>query len=156
MEVRLSLNDELLLHLTKNSHVPLDKVRRLLTHLETNDFKGFGQESIAGLSSLPYQWQATGNLAQYEALYASLLHLSFLATGVDVRSEEASSHGCADMVVEIDDQVFVLEFIMAEYAEQAGAAEVAKAAKKALKSAFDQMHRRGYGNNITRAARKFT
>ena len=153
-EVRISLNRGLLAHLAKNDWGSREKGRSLCTHLETNDFTSFGRELKAWLSSLPYQWHATGNLARYEAWYASLLHMIFRAIDVEVRSEESSSHGRADMVVEIDDQVFIIEFKMAEYTEQAGKAEVAKAAKDALNAAFAQMRERGYGDKYRASGRK--
>ncbi|MCY4287345.1 MAG: AAA family ATPase [Aestuariivita sp.] len=154
LEVRVSLNRGLLAHLAKNSQVPREKARSLRTCLETNDFESFGCELKASLCSLPYQWHATGDLARYEAWYASLLHMSFRAIGVAVRSEEASSHGRADMVVEIDDQVFVIEFKMAEYAAAAGTEAVTEAAADALKAAFEQMRRRGYGDKYRASGRK--
>ncbi len=80
--------------------------------------------------------------------------MSFRAIGVEVRSEEASSHGRADMVVEIGDQVFVIEFKMAEWAEAAGAAAVTKATEKALTTAFAQLRKRGYGNKYRGSGRK--
>jgi len=89
------------------------------------------------LASIPYQWHATGDLARYEAWYASLLHMCFRAIGVDVRAEEASSRGRADMVVQTGGQVFILEFRMAEDAEDAEAA---------LAAAFTQMRARGYAD----------
>ncbi|MCY4260060.1 MAG: PD-(D/E)XK nuclease domain-containing protein [Rhodobacteraceae bacterium] len=79
----------------------------------------------------------TGNLARYEAWYASLLHMDFRAIGVDVRSEAATSHGRADMVVRTGGQVFVLEFKMAESADDAGTV---------LAAAFTQMRARGYAD----------
>ena len=154
LEVRISLNRGLLAHLAKNNQVPREKARSLRTHLETNDFESFGCELKASLCSLPYQWHATGDLARYEAWYASLLHMSFRAIGVAVHSEASSSHGRADMVVEIDDQVFVIEFKMAEYAAAAGTEEVTQAAADALKAAFEQMRRRGYGDKYRASGRK--
>jgi len=63
------------------------------------------------------------------------LHMCFRAIGVDIRSEEASSHGRADMVVLTGEQVFVLEFKMAETADGTEAA---------LEAALTQIRDRGY------------
>ncbi len=136
-EVRVSLNRGLLQHLGKAVTEATGQGRGLRALLETNDFTGFADTLRAYLSSIPYQWHATGDLARHEAWHASLLHACFRAIGVDVRAEEASSHGRADMVVRTGGQVFVLEFKMAEDAAAAGTA---------LEAAFAQMRARGYAD----------
>ena len=134
LEVKLSLNDGLLAHLGRG-RLPLDEGRDLRALLEANDFAGFGDRLQSYLSAIPYQWHATGDLARYEAWYASLLHMCLRAVGVDVRAEDASSHGRADMAVLTGGQVFVLEFKMAEGDGDAEAA---------LDAALAQMRGRGY------------
>ena len=136
-EVRLSLNDELLADLSPHNRVPSEEAATLQSHLEANDFEGFAETLKAYLASIPYQWHATGDLARYEAWYASLLQMCFRAIGVDVRAEEASSHGGADMVVETGGQVFILEFKMAETD-----ADV----ETKMEEAFTQMRDKGYAN----------
>jgi hypothetical protein len=135
LEVRLSLNDELLAYLGKKGKEPLEEGRALCALLEANDFGGFADRLRSYLSGIPYQWHATGDLARYEAWYASLLHMCFRSIGVDLRVEDVSSHGRADMVVLTGGQVFVLEFKMA-----AGNGD----ADAALNAAIGQMRERGY------------
>ncbi len=136
LEVRTSLNRGLLRHLGKG-RLPLEDGRDLRALLEANDFGGFGDRLRSYLSAIPYQWHATGDLARYEAWYASLLHMCLRAVGVDVRAEDASSHGRADMTVLTGGQVFVLEFKMAEGDGDAEAA---------LDAALAQMRGRGYAD----------
>ena len=135
LEVRLSLNDELLVYLGKKGRETLEQGRELCGFLEANDFGGFANLLRSYLSGIPYQWHATGDLARYEAWYASLLHMCFRAIGVDVRVEDASSRGRADMVVLTGGQVFVLEFKMTD-----GDSDTAAA----LDAALAQMRERGY------------
>ena len=135
LEVRFSLNDQLLGHLGKTGREQLDERRELRELLESNDFERFADRLRSYLSGIPYQWHATGDLARYEAWYASLLHMCFRAIGVDVRVEDASSHGRADMVVLTGGQVFVLEFKMAD-----GEGDVTAA----LDAAISQMRGRRY------------
>ena len=135
LEVQFSLNDQLLAYLGKTGKEPLDHGRELCTLLEANDFEGFGTRLRSYLSGIPYQWHASGDLARYEAWYASLLHMCFRAIGVDLRVEDASSHGRADMVVLTGGQVFVLEFKMADGDNDTEAA---------LAAAITQMRERGY------------
>ncbi len=136
-EVRLSLNDQLLAALSPQGRVPLDEARTLHNALETNDFAGFAATLRAWLASIPYQWHTTGDLARYEAWYASLLHMAFRSIGVDVHAEAATSHGRADLVVHLGDQVFILEFKMAASTDDVEAA---------LETAFTQMRARGYAD----------
>ena len=136
-EVRISLNRGLLQYLGKAVVEAITQGRDLCARLEANDFDGFAETLQAYLSSIPYRWHITGDLAHYEAWYASLLHMCFRAIGVDVRSEEASRRGRADMVVMTRGQVFVFEFKMVEQAEETEAA---------LAAALKQMRERGYAD----------
>ncbi len=135
MEVRISLNRGLLQSLGKAVPEVVGEGRNLCALLEDHDFAGFADRLRSWLAGIPYQWHATGDLARYEAWYASLLHMCLRAIGVEVRSEEASSHGRADMVVPLGGEVFVIEFKMAESAHHAEAA---------LDAAFAQMRERRY------------
>ncbi|MCY4350014.1 MAG: PD-(D/E)XK nuclease domain-containing protein, partial [Thiotrichales bacterium] len=141
LEVRLCLNDHLLAHLDERNRVPLEEGRSLRAHLEAHEFGDFADQLKAWLSSIPYQWHAAGDLARYEAWYASLLHMCFRAIGVEVRAEDSSSHGRADMVIHLGEQIFILEFKMAESVDDAEAA---------LDIAFAQMRDRGYADKYRR------
>ena len=136
-EVELSLNDELLAYLSPNNRIPVEEGKTLRDLLAANDFDGFAETLKAYFASIPYHWHITGDLVRYEAWYTCLLHMCFRAIGVDVRSEEASSRGRADMVVMTGGQVFVFEFKMVEQAEGTEAA---------LATALKQMRERGYAN----------
>ena len=135
LEVRVSLNRGMLGYLGKTGKEPLDQGRELCAFLKANDFDGFAERLRSYLSGIPYQWHATGDLARYEAWYASLLHMCFRSIGVDLRVEDASSHGRADMVVLTGGQVFVLEFKMAK-----GNGDT----ETVLDAAIVQMRERGY------------
>ena len=136
-EVRISLNRGLLQSLGKTVTAVAGQGRDLCAQLETNDFTGFAATLKGWLASIPYQWHTTGDLARYEAWYASLLHMVFRAIGVDVRAEAATSHGRADMVIHLGGQVFILEFKMADNTD---------AAEAALTAAHAQMRDRGYAD----------
>ncbi|MCY4303203.1 MAG: AAA family ATPase [Aestuariivita sp.] len=134
LEIKLSLNDELLAYLNPTNCVPSEEGETLHTLLQANDFEGFAQTLKAYLASIPYQWH-NNDLTHYEAWYAGLLHMAFRAIGVDVRSEEASSRGRSDMVVLTGGQVFIIEFKMVETANKTEAA---------LETALAQIRNRGY------------
>ncbi len=99
------------------------------------DFAGFRETLRAWFAGIPYQWHAKGDLARYEAWYASLLYMCLCSVGVELRVEEASHRGRADMVVRLGGQVFVVEFKMAEGEGDREAA---------LDAALAQMRERGY------------
>ncbi len=135
LEVRLSLNDQLLAWLGQAGSEPVERGQELCALLEAHDFAGFGEIFRAWVSGIPYMWHMKGDLARHEAWYASLLYMGLRAADADVRVEEASSRGRADMVLRHGGQVFVLEFKMAE-GEDGGEA--------ALDAAMAQMRGRGY------------
>ncbi len=134
-EVRISLNRGLLAWLGKKAPEPLKKGREFQSLLEAGDFAGFEDKLRAWISGIPCQWHAKGGLARQESWYASLLYMCLCSAGVDVRAEEASHHGRADMTVRLGGRVFVLEFKMAENAAGAEAA---------LDAAVAQIRDRGY------------
>ena len=70
--------------------------------------------------------------------------MCFRAINVDVRVEEASSHGRADMVVHIEGQVFIFEFKMARSKDGVEAI---------LDAAFTQMRERGYADKYLHGAK---
>ncbi len=136
-EVRISLNRGLLAWLGKKGTEPRERGREFCALLKAHDFAGFGETLRAWLSGIPYQWHATGDLARYEAWYASLLYMCLRSIGADLRVEESSSRGRADMVLRLGGQIFVIEFKMAETEEGSEAA---------LDAALTQMRGRGYAD----------
>ena len=135
LEVRLGLNDGLLAWLGSRDADPFDQGTELLALLGADDFAGFGDRLRAWLSGIPYQWHARGDLARYEAWYASLLYMCLRSAGADPAVEESSSRGRADMVLRLGGRVFVLEFKVVDGEANASAA---------LDAALAQMRERGY------------
>ena len=137
LEVKLSLNDELLTWLGGGGDDtdPFEWGQTLLTLLEANDFAGFGERLQTWFSGIPYQWHARGDLARYEAWYASLLYMCLRSAGADPTVEESTSRGRADIVLRLGGQVFVMEFKVVD-----GGAD----SHAALDTAIVQMRGRGY------------
>ena len=136
-EVRQSLNNGLLDHLGKSWSEVISSGTKLCELLVRNEFEGFGEQLRWYLSGIPYQWYNSDTLARYEAWYAGLLYSCFQTIGVDIRVEDASSRGRADLVVLHGGQVFVLELKVA-----AIDSEVAKK----LREAMAQIRKRGYAD----------
>ena len=135
-EVCRSLNHGLLEYVTRRGREAVTRGKELAGLLSANDFAGFAERLQEYLSGIPHQWYDRSEVERYEAHYAGMLYLGFRAVGVDLRVEDASSHGRLDMVVFHGSQVFVLEFKMAE-----GDGETAGVMERAMA----RMRERGYG-----------
>ncbi len=138
-EVSWSLNRGLLEYVTRRVTEAAGHGRELAGLLAANDFEGYGAKLQAYLSGVPHQWYDASEIERYEAHYAGMLYMALRAVGVDIRVEDASSRGRADLVVLHGAQVFVLEFKMA-------GGEGESAASAALDEAMAQMKERGYAD----------
>lgn len=134
-EVRLSLNNSLLQHVTGRGLETKEMGRELCKLLIQNDFEGFAGHLRSFFAGIPYQWHGGPELARYEVWYAGMLYACFRTIGVDLRVEDSSHRGRADMVLLHGGQVFLFEFKMAEAGEGADAA---------VSRAINQVRRRGY------------
>ena len=134
-EVRHSLNKGLLAHLGQ----PVKRVgalgKELCRLLVANDFQAFGDRLRSFFAGVPYQWQQNPEFARYEAWYAGMLYACFRTIGAELRVEDSSSRGRADMVLLHGGQVFVLEFKMAGDGQRA---------ERATALALAQIRERGY------------
>ena len=113
-EVRYSLNHGLLGFLGRQGKEVSDRGKELVNLLVANDFEGFANRLRSFFAGIPYQWQTGNGPARYEAWYAGMLYACFRTIGLDLRVEDSSSRGRADMVVLHGGQVFVFEFKMAD------------------------------------------
>ncbi len=135
-EVRYSLNHGLLGHLGRQGKEVSDRGKALGRLLVANDFDGFADHLRSFFAGIPYQWQGANSPARYEAWYAGMLYACFRTIGLDLRVEDSSGRGRADMVVLHGGQVFVFEFKMAK--DEGDTEDV-------LDRAIAQMRDRGYG-----------
>ena len=113
-EVRQSLNDELLGYVTGKREEIADKGDDLCRLLAANDFDGFADRLRSFFAGIPYLWQTGNSPARYEAWFAGMLYACFQTIGLDLRVEDSSGQGRADMVVLHGGQVFVFEFKMVD------------------------------------------
>ncbi len=137
-EVCRSLNHGLLEYVTRRGREATNQGKELANLLSANDFVGFGEQLQAYLSGIPHQWYDRSEVEHYEAHYASMLYLGFRSIGLDLRVEDATSHGRSDMVVFHGGQVFVLEFKMANRSDEHNTDTV-------MDRAMTQLRNRGYG-----------
>ncbi|XFB06439.1 PD-(D/E)XK nuclease domain-containing protein [Azotobacter salinestris] len=82
--------------------------------LLANDFSGLQALFTAFFAGIPHDWYRNNPIAQYEGYYASVFYSHFAALGLDVRLEDATSHGRIDMAVLFNGQVYLFEFKVVE------------------------------------------
>ncbi|MDE0104488.1 MAG: AAA family ATPase [Bryobacterales bacterium] len=112
-EVRRSLNKGLLAHLGRPAMEVRALGNELCRLLAVNDFQAFGDRLRSFFAGVPYQWRENAEFARYEAWYAGMLYACFRTIGAELRVEDSSSRGRADMVLLHGGQVFAMEFKMA-------------------------------------------
>ena len=132
-EVRQSLNEHLLRYLVKDASRQMTNSVRLYRLLEANDFAGLETLFHAFFASIPHEWYTNNDIARYEGYYASIVYSYFAGLGLDVRVEDSSSHGRADMAVLFNDTVYLIEFKVVELAPEGAAMAQLKAKRYADK-----------------------
>ena len=121
LEVRQSLNESLLKHLTGNPQQEVEHSAELYDLLQANDFAGLEKLFHAFFASIPYEWYTSNDIASYEGYYASVFYSYFAALGLDVTVEDSSSLGRLDMAVRFNDNVYLFEFKVVETAPEGAA-----------------------------------
>ncbi len=126
-EVRQSLNRSLLRFLVKNPSRQMANSVQLYRLLEANDFEGLKTLFHTFFTSIPYEWYTNNDIANYEGYYASVFYSYFAALGLDITVEDSSSHGCLDMAVLFNGNVYLFEFKVVELAPEGAAMAQLKA-----------------------------
>ena len=117
-EVRQSLNENLLNHLTGSPAQQAEHSARLYDLLLVNDFAGLENLFKAFFASIPYQWHTNNDIANYEGYYASVFYSYFASVGLDIVVEDSGSAGRLDMAVRFNDHVYLFEFKVVELASE--------------------------------------
>ncbi|MCP5158854.1 MAG: AAA family ATPase [Gammaproteobacteria bacterium] len=113
-EVRISL-PRAVLHRYVPDPMAQEQTRdRLGQALKQDDPDALYRALHAFFASIPHDWYRKNRLAEYEAYYASLVYCYFAALGVDVRPEEPSAHGQADLCIRYQHLIWLLEFKLDE------------------------------------------
>ena len=113
-EVRQSLNQSLLRHLTGRPADLAERRARLYDLLAAGDLAGLETLFRALFAGIPYEWHTRNDIARFEGYYASVFYSCFASLGLDVTVEDSSSHGRLDMAVRAGGRVYLFEFKMVE------------------------------------------
>ena len=120
-EVRQSLNRSLLRYLVKDATRQTANSVQLYRLLEANDFASMETLFHAFFASIPYEWYTNNDIANFEGYYASVFYSYFAGLGLNITVEDSSSHGCVDMAVHFNDNIYLFEFKVVELAPEGAA-----------------------------------
>ncbi len=82
----------------------------LLKVLQEDNLDGLKDIIHTFFASIPSDWYRKNNISGYEGYYCSVVYSYFVASGLDVTAEDATSHGRLDMSVQLDNRVYIIEF----------------------------------------------
>ncbi|GJM64481.1 ATP-binding protein [Persicobacter diffluens] len=109
-EVQMTLNMLFLMSLTTVESNRLLKRNDAIRSLYKNDLSQFEASVRAMFSAIPFNNYVQSNIQKYEGYYASVM-FSFLAgLGLKCRTEESTSKGRIDMILETPTHIYVVEF----------------------------------------------
>ena len=141
LEVRRSLNRHLFGRMTGRRDDPGTAFwRGIMRALRTGDAAGVESELRALFAGIPHEWHTRSDIARYEGYYASVFYAFLQGTGLDVRAEESSAAGRADIAVVLDGTAWVFELKIDERASEG--------------AALAQLRKRGYADRHRRGGRK--
>ena len=159
-EVKQSLSMEFLQHLTGSSLPDVEsKGLEILKLLKELDADGMQKSIYKIFKDVPYYWHSSHKgakkyidkfqtkemiLSKYECWYASLIYTMFAGHSVDIRLEKPDNFGRSDMIVTLDNKVFVMEFKLAQFIK-----DVERLTDKAIK----QVKSRKYGTELIEGER---
>ena len=142
-EVRVSLNMHLLNYFTAEASETSSLRLKMSKALKSRAMGQFENLFKSLFSSIPHEWYIAGNLDHYEGYYASVVYAFLASLGFDLRPEESSSHGRADLILKTNDHVYVIEFKVVEIVGDG-------------KKAIDQIRAKGYHDQYVRAGEEVT
>ena len=85
------------------------------------------------LAGIPHDWHRRNDIARYEGYWSSVFYAWFRASLDHLAVEDATSRGRLDMALQLEENVYLFEFKVAERSEQGAALEQLKARRYADK-----------------------
>jgi hypothetical protein len=131
-EVEMALNRALLPAYGVPARQIATTALKIRQSLREADWIGLEGQVRALFASIPSDWYRSNPLAGFEGHYASVFYSHFAALGLDVRVEDATSHGRIDMAVLYAGRVLLFEFKVVD--------------RQATGAALRQIKARGYAD----------
>jgi hypothetical protein len=113
LEVKMSLNDALLGHLSRRQSAKEKNIIRLYRLLQANDFEQLKELFHSFFAAIPHDWFRKNSIEEYEGFYASVFYAYFCALGLEVKAEDTTSRGRIDMTVFFENRCYIFEFKLA-------------------------------------------
>lgn len=115
-EVQTSFHDSLLRWLNHNASAQEKNYNQLYDVLEAGNPETLRDIFHAFFASIPHDWYRNNQIANYEGYYCSIVYCYFVALGLDVIAEDATSKGRIDLTVKTGKRIFIIEFKVVEMA----------------------------------------
>lgn len=127
-EVRLAFNKGLWQWYSSLDMMGLSEQQSdLVQALRQGNLKDLQQVIRSAFAALPHDWYRKNDIAHYEGHWASAFYMFFASCCEEVKAEEATRQGRADLVVMERGHVYVFEFKMAHSGDAASALAQIKA-----------------------------
>ncbi|MEA3640909.1 MAG: ATP-binding protein, partial [Lamprobacter sp.] len=126
LEVESALNDALLKGLMGDPSIADQVVSRLYDVLVADDPDALRQHIESLFAAIPHQWHDGNPIARYEGFYASVFYSHLAALGLDLVTEDASSHGRLDLRLRFNGRLWLFEFKVVELASKGQALQQIK------------------------------
>ncbi|MBU1667734.1 ATP-binding protein [bacterium] len=107
-EVKISFNDMIINHITKNNF-PSAKTDIYMALLN-GDLDKFRETFDAIFALIPYNNYTKSPMSEYEGFYASIIYVYLQSLGLDIIGEDVTNHGRIDLTVKIDKYIYIIEF----------------------------------------------
>jgi len=124
--VESALNDALLKGLMGDPSIADQIVSRLYDVLVADDLDALRQHIESLFAAIPHQWHDGNPIARYEGFYASVFYSHLAALGLDLITEDASSHGRLDLRLRFNGRLWLFEFKVVELASKGQALQQIK------------------------------
>ena len=126
LEVESALNDALLKGLMGDATRAERAVSRLHDVLVAADFTALRQHIFSLFAAIPHQWHDGNEIARYEGFYCSVFYSHLAALGLDLATEDASSHGRLDLRLRFNGRIWLFELKVVELAPNGAALQQIK------------------------------
>ncbi len=114
----------------KRQNTQLQALRRLLEKRDENGLEDHFRSLFAGI---PHQWYDNSPISGYEAHCASVFYSHIVGAQLSIVAEDPSNKGRVDLVVKLENRVYVIEFKVSERADAEEAMEQMRAKNYAEK-----------------------
>ncbi len=108
-EVRMALMDELLEYMEGAREDREDLQDRLTEVINRGDIDALGKEIESLFAGVPYHNYIRNDMNKYEGYYASLIYAYLQSLGYEMRAEDVTNVGRADLTMIMKDKIYIFE-----------------------------------------------